>query len=197
MKPYHERKSYLWDLFGVENSEYTKFLSQIYVGAYSVIFIIFFVISRFFYWEYFSSIFSLLTGTTLFALLFIVAFAFTLNIDVYFSDEIGNLYKDTKDYKITMAWGIVLFVVAIFIQYYLDMVTDNYAFQCGAYLVDIDNGIYHITNCDCETLNEAPYIVEMRGFEIEEKTMCRLCSECKSIVDDAIGTYESERFYRK
>lgn len=197
MKHDYVRKSFLWDLLGVDNSKNIRILSHLYIGAYSVIYVIFLVISRYFYWEYFSSIFSLLTGTTIFALLFIAGFTIVLNFDVKFSNEIGNLYKETKEYKVTIVWGIAILITAIFIQYYLDVVTDHYEFQCGTYLVDIGNGIYHIKDCNCETINDASFIVEMRGFEIEENTTCRLCHECKYIVEDAIDTYESEMFYRK
>ena len=191
-----ESKSFLEDFFEVRNTEVIKGLARFYIGVYSFIFIVFFVVSHYFFWEFFSEIFSLLTGTSLFGLLFIIAFAYAFDLHKEVADRF-QVYEEKKIYKISMALGVISVGVAIFIQYTLDGVTDHYEFQCGTYLVDIHKGIYHILGCDCETLGNTWDVVEMRGFEIEQTTDCELCEECKWIVEDAIDTYESDRYYRR
>ena len=188
-----ESRSFLEDLFEVRNSEDIKWFARLYIGIYSFVLIVFFVVSHYFYWNFLSEFFSLLTGTSLFGLLFIIAFAYALD----FHKEITKRFPETKGYKISKVLGIISLGVAIFIQYTLDVMTDHYEFQCGSYLVDIHNGIYHVFGCDCETLGNTWDVVEMRGYEIEQTTNCELCEECKWLVEDAIDTYESDRYYRR
>jgi hypothetical protein len=191
-----ESKSFLEELFEVRNTEDIKWLARLYIGIYSFILIVFFVVSHYLYWKFLSEIFSLLTGASLFGLLFIVAFAYSFDLHKKVAKRF-QCYAEKKIYKISVVFGVILVGIAIFIQYTLDVMTDHYEFQCGTYLVDINNGIYHILWCDCESLQEAGSIVEMRGYEIEQTTNCELCEECKWIVEDAIDAYESDMYYRR
>lgn len=206
--------SFLRYLIGDIYGNRIEIFAKLYLGIYLIVFLILLIISRFFYWEFLSTIFSQLTGASLFSLLFIVAFIVALNFEIecdYDEDSEFNAirynYKTPSEYEIvkanpiykfTIIWAVTLTIASITIAYNLDKITDHYEFQCGTYWVDLGNDIYHyFTEKDCTTAKEANELIEMRGYEIEHHTNCRLCDECIDMLDYTYDTYESERYYRR
>lgn len=76
------KQSFLSKLLGRNTYNYFKKISKIIVLAYTIILIVLFWMSSFCYWSFFSWIFSIFTGTSLFFVLFVITMVVLFDFEV-------------------------------------------------------------------------------------------------------------------
>lgn len=178
--------------------------AKIIVPIGTVILAVLFQLTHFVYWEFVSSLLSLVTGTSLLFLAYIAALIVVLDIKVDVEEDEYEYYqyekKDTPKstaYKMTIVWGAILIVLGIAAIYFSNKYRKHYALECSTVLVDHAAGIYHLDyDNDCEVAAEAENLVKMKGYELEQ-TNYTLCEWCKDWADDVETDYETDRYYRK
>ena len=143
----------------------------------------------------------LLTGTSLLFIAYIAAWILILDVQVSVDEPERYVWKESEKvqrpfkYKLTIIWGIILIILGISAIYISNKYRKHYAFECGTYLVDTQQHIYHVDwNDDCDVANEAEELEERYGYEIDDSY--RLCESCKDFLDE-MESYESERYIRR
>ena len=195
------KKSFLREIIGNDSYDTLRGLAIIYVPVYVVVTGLVFLLTRFCYWGFLSTIFSLLTGWSLFSLLFIGSVMLICNIECngeeteYIDHNSGSIWKEDdinpRSYKWTIVWFVVLLVIGITFGVRSNRESSHYKFQCTTYLVDHQNGIYHIIeNDDCEDIANYDSLVEMKGREIERQTDYQLCTACEEWYEEVLYAQE-------
>lgn len=201
------KKSFLREIIGNDSYDSLRRLAILYVPVYVVVTGVVYLLTKFFFSGVLSSIFSLLTGWSLFSLLFIGSVMMICNIECkgeeteYINLNSGSTWKEdninSRSYKWTIVWFIVLLAIGITLGTISNRESSHYKFQCTTYLVDHQNGIYHIIeNDDCEDIADYDSLVEMKGHEIERQTDYQLCTSCEEWYEDVISDMEAQEHYR-
>lgn len=202
------KKSFLRKIIGNDTYDNLRGLAILYVVVYVVVTGLVFLLTRFFFWGVLSSIFSLLTGWSLFSLLFIGSVMLLCNIECngeeseYINLNNGSIWKEDninpKSYNLTVVWFIVLLALGITFGVISNREKSHYKFQCKTYLVDHKNEIYHIIeNDDCENISNYNSLIEMKGHEIEDQTNYRLCTSCEEWYEDVMNAIDESEHYRR
>lgn len=139
------------------------------------------------HWKFVSSILSLITGTSLLFLVYILAFVVLLDFGAQ-NDGDSNESRKTKSAFLIKVWPVILIILGVVAVILSNNFRKHYAFECETFLVDTESGIYHINyKNDCEEAAKAGNLIEMKGYEIEEAgyTFCEWCEEWEEEVRDA------------
>ena len=143
----------------------------------------------------------ILTGTSLLFIAFVAALIVLLDIQVNVDEPEQYAWEKPKkvkrpiSYKLTIVWGVILILLGISSIYFSNKYRKYYAFECDTFLVDTQQGIYHIEwNDECDVANEAQEMKKMYGYEIDESY--KLCESCKDFLED-MESYEYERYSRR
>ena len=141
------------------------------------------------YWSFFSTLLSLLSGTSLLFFVYVGMIIVLCDIKVEKSGE-RDLFdrreppfssKSTK-YKLTMVWFLLLLIIGITAIVFTNRYRKNYSFDCETFYVDESTGLYHLSD-DCDEIGESR-VVEMKGYEVVEKGYV-LCETCEYVADMA------------
>lgn len=152
------------------------------------------------HWKFVSSLLSLVMGTSLFFIAYVIEVVLLLDcgVDVVLEKDWKGFYHfptaKPDGYKRTVVWGTFLICLGIISIYTTNKYRNHYAFECDSFLVDECKEIYHLDgyNEDCDEIDDSRSLVLMKGFEIEEKGY-HFCASCKIWMEDAIASYESDR----
>ena len=202
------KKSFLRSIIGNDSYDRLRGLSILYVPIYVVLTGLVFLLSKFFFWKILSTIFSILTGWSLFSLLFIGSIMLLCNIECngevseYMNLNNGSTWKEDninpKSYNLTIVWFIVLLALGITYGVISDREESHYKFLCTTYLVDHNNGVYHIIeNDNCEDITNYNSLVGMKGHEIEAQTNYQLCTSCEEWYEDVMNAIDESEHYRR
>ena len=97
----------------------------------------------------------------------------------------------TKEYKLTILWGVVCLLLGIAAIYFSNKYRKHYAFECDTFLVDKQAGIYHLDwDNDCEVAVKSSNLEKMQGYQIEKKYT--FCEWCKDWEEEAIEEGEHD-----
>ena len=143
----------------------------------------------------------ILTGTSLLFIAYVAALIVLLDIQVNVDEPEQYAWEKPKkvkrpiSYKFTIVWGVVLILLGISSIYFSNKYRKHYAFDCDIFLVDHQQGIYHVEwNEDCDVANEAEELEEMYGYEISKDYS--FCESCEDFLIE-MESYESERYIRR
>ncbi len=187
----------------ISKSTYDQFLgyAKVIVAVGSCLLAICIGLSFFFHSSIINWFLQLLTGTSLLFIAYIAAWILILDVQVSVDEPERYVWKESEKvqrpvkYKLTIIWGIILIFLGISAIYISNKYRKHYAFECGTYLVDTQQHIYHVDwNDDCDVANEAEELEERYGYEIDDSY--RLCESCKDFLDE-MESYESERYIRR
>jgi len=187
----------------ISKSTYDQFLgyAKVIVAVGSCLLAICIGLSYFFHSSIINWFLQLLTGTSLLFIAYIAAWILILDVQVGVDDPKKYAWNESEKvqrpfkYKLTIIWGIILIILGISAIYISNKYRKHYAFECGTYLVDTQQHIYHVDwNDDCDVANEAEELEERYGYEIDDSY--RLCESCKDFLDE-MESYESERYIRR
>jgi hypothetical protein len=187
----------------ISKSTYDQFLgyAKVIVAVGSCLLAICIGLSFFFHSSIINWFLQLLTGTSLLFIAYIAAWILILDVQVSVDEPERYVWKESEKvqrpvkYKLTIIWGIILIFLGISAIYISNKYRKHYAFECGTYLVDTQQHIYHVAwNDDCDVANEAEELEERYGYEIDDSY--RLCESCKDFLDE-MESYESERYIRR
>ena len=197
-----DTSSWLKKTIGQETYNNFKGVANRCIPIASIIIIAVIALTQFFYWEWLSWILNLITGTSLIFIVYIVGLVVFLDKgikieqvnDPYRYDGYIHPVKQPKGYTATKIWGISLIFLAITAIYVTNEYRKHYAFNCETFLVDEDNGVYHLKENYDEYCGQ--HVTKMKGYQIEEHgyTLCKICDEWASDAEDYNG---SERFLRR
>lgn len=201
-------KSFLREIIGNDSYDNLRGKAKLYVPIYIVVTGLVFILTRICFLGWLSTIFSLLTGWSLFSILFIIYVILLCNIEcnceekIYFDPSSCYTWKEdyinSRSYKLTTVWFIVLLTIGITFGVISNREKAHYKFQCTTYLVDHQNRIYHIIeNDDCEDRAYYDSLVEMKGHEIERQTDYQLCTSCEEWYEEVISDMEAQEHYRR
>ena len=178
------------------NDLYDKKIASLVFVIYTIVLLVLFGISFVCYWSFFGSLFYMLTGWSLFFIAYIVSFIIFCDIRVPMRVD-TDLWRtnikltpiNTRAYKMTIAWTIILVAIGIAAIIFTNKYRKNYYFDCQTYYVEKSVGIYHLGD-HCDDISGS--VVEMKGYEIRENgyTLCDLCSDIAEMGED-------DRFVRK
>jgi hypothetical protein len=199
--------SFLEDIIGSEIYGVLGNCAQRYLLKATCVLGVVLILTFIVHWGFISSILNLVTGTSL---LFIVYVAcaivyFDKQIEVEIEDERRWMYEITpykdrkpKGYTKTKVWGIILIIIGISVIYVSNRYRKHYSFECETFLVDSSKGLYHLNgfNKDCEEIEKGTILVPMKGYKIENSNYS-FCPCCDEWAEDAVGSFESDRYYRK
>lgn len=192
--------SFLKNIIGCDRYDEFRCIAIRYIPIASIFLIVVFALTYFFYWSVLSWILNLITGTSLIFVAYIAGLVLLLDkgVTVELERDRYNNYKFPKEkpkgYKVTKIWGIILVILAILAIYFSNKYRKNYAFKCETFLVDENNGVYHL-NGSCDEKSKQ-YTTQMKGYEIDEHGYT-LCEICKDWASDTQDFYESEQFTRR
>ena len=187
----------------ISKSTYDQFLgyAKVIVAVGSCLLAICIGLSFFFHSSIINWFLQLLTGTSLLFIAYIAAWILILDVQVSVDEPERYAWKESEKVqrpfksKLTSIWGIILIILGISAIYISNKYRKHYAFECGTYLVDTQQHIYHVDwNDDCDVANEAEELEERYGYEIDDSY--RLCESCKDFLDE-MESYESERYIRR
>jgi len=170
------KKSFLSNLLGRNTYDTFKDYAKIIVPIGTCILAILFTLTFFVHWNIVSSLLSLVTGTSLLFIAYIGVIILLLDFEVDVEEPERSYYweepvkvKSRKEYKLTIAWGILLIMLGVTAIYFSNKYRKHYSFECSTFLVDEKAGIYHLDyDNDCEFATESDNLIRMKGYEIEE-----------------------------
>jgi len=194
------KQSFLSNIIGERTYNEFKGLACLCIPVATIVLVMVFILTRFFYWGFLSSILYLITGTSLIfiAYLFGVILLLDFGVEIELEETWDGRYKmpegKPNGYIVTKLWCITLIVLAIAAIYFSNRYRIHYAFECETFLVDEDDGIYHLEDGHDEEV--IYYTTEMKGYEIE-KHGYSLCESCKEWAEEFEELYEYERYSRR
>ena len=196
-----ETFSFIKDILGKNTYNEFKVYAKQYIPIATVVLIVVLALTYFFHWWLLSRILSIITGTSLIFIVYIIGVVLFLDygVEVELEETWNGGYKmpDNRpfNYKYgTKLWGITLIVLAIAAIYISHKYRTYYAFECETFLVDENTGIYHLEYGHDD--EEIRYTTKMMGYEIEENGYS-FCESCKEWLEEAEEEYESERYIKR
>jgi hypothetical protein len=196
--------SWIKNTFARTTYDDLKGVANRYIPIASLVLLVIFALTQFFYCDFLSQVLRLTTGASLIFVVYIIGLILFLDKAIkteYTPDphQFGD-YRYTppiekpKGYVYTKIWGISLIVLGIVAIYATHKYRKHYAFKCETFLVDEKNGIYHIIDIGDDKSRHCT--TKMKGYQIEEHGYT-LCETCDILASDAESEYESERFIRR
>lgn len=192
------KHSFLSNLFGRNTYDGIKKYAIKIVPIGTIVLILLFVLTRFFYWSFLSYILSLVTGTSIFFIGYAVCVLTLLDFEIEDEKEEKYYWDEPKKssmsmaYKKTIVWGITLLMIGVASVYYSNKYRKHYSFECDKWYVDLGKGIYHLYdyNDDCDMIEEDTDLRTMTGHEILESTNCKFCPSCEEWIEEAESNYD-------
>lgn len=143
------------------------------------------------------------TGTSILFLVYVVAFIILLDVEVEVEKEEPDYYVSkpikkpkTMKYKLTILWGVFLLAFGVCAICFTNKYRKLYAFECSTFLVDHNAKEYHLYwDNDCKVKAKAHNLEKMKGYQINKSYT--LCEWCKEWEEEAVATYNSERYIHK
>lgn len=195
------RQSFISNIIGSSTYEDFYGYSKIIVAIGTSLLAIFIGLSCFFHSGIINWFLQLLTGTSLLFIAYVAALIIILDIRVNVNEPERYAWEEPKKpqrpwtYKLTIVWGVFIVLSGIAAIYTSNKYRKHYAFDCDIFLVDHQQGIYHVEwNEDCDVANEAEELEEMYGYEISKDYS--FCESCKDFLIE-MESYESERYIRR
>ncbi len=196
--------SFLKNILGRNTYNEFKEYAKVVVPIGTCVLVVLVGLSMIVHWNFVSSLLSLVTGTSLLFIAYVVGVVLLLDrgVDVVLEKDWNGCYNfpttKPQGYKRTVVWGIFLICIGIGSIYATNKYRKHYAFECDSFLVDENKGIYHLDgyNDDCDEIDDSYDLIRMKGFEIEEKGYT-FCASCEIWVEEAETDYESDRYYRR
>jgi len=192
-----ETTSFIKSILGTNTYAEFKGYAKKYIPIATIVLVILLVLTYFFHWGFLSSILNLITGTSLIFIAYILGVVLLLDfgVDVELEETWNGSYRmpeaKPEGYNNTKVWGIVLIILVIGAIYFSNKYRKHYAFECETFLVDENNGIYHLEDGNDEEVME--YTTKMKGYEVV-KLGYTFCESCKEWEEEAEEIYESERY---
>lgn len=184
------KQSFLSNLLGCQEYKELRIWAKLIVPIGAGILILLYLLSSFFHSGIIKYLLNLTNGTSLLFIVYVLFFVVLLDIEVDVEEKEKNYWEDEKKapkpfkYKLTIVWGVVLLSLGIVAIYYSNKYRNHYAFECETYLVDEENGIYHLGwDIDCGALDDVDYLEPMKGYQINESF--KFCENCEEMLDEA------------
>ena len=128
----------------------------------------------------------LVTGYSLTFVVYVIAWWMVIDfkVEVKKTESVYSIEKveKPKTYKLTIIWGITIVILGIMAMHYSNKYRKHYALLCETFLVDCNSKVYHLEDSDCEGLQDAENVKEMKGYEIGKGYI--FCEECKEYSDE-------------
>lgn len=184
------KQSFISNIWGRQAYKEFKDWAKLIVPIGAGILLILYLLSFFFHAEIIKELISITNGTSLLFIGYILAVIVLFDIEVGVEEPERNSWDNEEKapkpfkYKLTIVWGVLLFVLGILAIYYSNRYRKHYAFECETFLVDEEKGIYHLDwDNDCEAAEEAESLEVMKGYQID-KTF-KFCEECEEWMEEA------------
>lgn len=195
------KQSFISNIIGSDTYKQFKHYAKIIVPIGTCLLAVFIGLSFFFHSGILGWFLQLLTGTSLLFIAYIAALVILLDIQVSVDEPERYAWEELKKsqrpwtYKLTIVWGVFIVLLGIAAISTSNKYRKHYAFDCDIFLVDHQQGIYHVEwNEDCDVAYEAEELEEMYGYEIsKEYTFCESCEDFLKEME----SYESERYIRR
>ena len=189
------KQSFISNLIGPNTyNDCLKYAKPI-VGIGICVLVLLYTLSYFFHSGVISYFVGLTNGLSLLFIGFVGEIILLLDIRVDVEEPEHNAWGKPekmlmpRNYKLTIAWGVVLILLGIIAIYFSNSYRNRYSFECDTFLVDKDAGIYHYDWIDdCEIAEEATSLEVMKGYQIDEHfTLCEWCKEEQEEVESEGG----------
>jgi hypothetical protein len=196
-----KKQSFLSNLLGEETYENWVGYAKISIAVGTIVLLILFGLSYFFYSSIVSYLLKLVTGTSLLFIAYVAMWVLLLDIEVSVDEPEVRSWGKPKEvakpisYILSTLWTIILIVLAIFAIYYSNRYRKQYAFECDTFLIDKHARLYHLDWTECDAIENAENLEEVQGYQIGSDFS--LCDECKEIAEEAEVEYESDRYFRR
>lgn len=185
--------SFLCKIIGKNTYHGFREFNTKYLVIYFIVLCVLYLLSNFVYWKFFSTVLSILSGSTIPYALFI--FCVILKLDKPYEVKKGYTFKDEeynqKRYRRSKLRGIALAICAALSMYFTEQYSDKYDFECSEFKVDITEGSVHLLK-DCDLIDYNHTIKTMKGHEFIDEDY-QICEAC----EDACSSYESDRYFRR
>ena len=194
-------KSYSYIKRKLGDSTYEEFrgYAKTYVPISTIILVVLLVLSQFVHWDIVSWLLNLALGTSLIFIAYVVGVILLLDfgVDVEMQeDRNGRLSLPEvmpDNFKNTILWAYTLFILGIGAIYFSNRYRNNYAFECQTFLVDENNGIYHLEeDCHFDDDDDMEYTTKMKGYELENYNYT-FCESCKEYLEEM--NYQTAKQY--
>lgn len=197
-----ENHSFIKDIIGRNTYDELKGYAREIIPLATVVLVVLWVLSIFVHWEVVSSLLSLTTGASLIFIVYIIGLIILLDkgVDVevkenYTNDKHYHHKEEPEGYGKTIVYGVFLIVMGIAAIYFSNKYRKNYSFECETFLVDPQEGIYHLDNNGCVVAADASNLEKMKGYQINE--YYTLCDWCEEWAEDAEDEFNSDRYFRR
>lgn len=193
-------------LFGDDCYDWLKSNARIIVAIGTCILSVLIGLSTICHFGFLCDLVSLVTGTSILFVLYVVALVVLLDIQVEIVEEEPDYIYYTpsepvkkikpKEYKLTIVWGVVLLILGIAAITFTNKYRKQYAFECTTFLVDHKSKEYHLEwDTDCEGAKYPDKLDKLKGYQIDDSYT--FCIGCKEWAEDASFEYESNKYFRK
>lgn len=188
------KQSFISNLIGKDVYLDFKEYAKIVIAIGTCILLILFLLTKFFYWEFLSSLLNIFCGSSILFIAYIAALIVLLDIEVDIEEpEYDYWSKKQKrpkpiSYKLTIAWGIILALLGIGAIHFSNNYCNHYAFECSTILVDSEAKIYHLDYNICEDAKTGSNLKRLKGHQIDDSY--RICIGCQEWAEDAKVEFE-------
>lgn len=179
------KQSFISNILGRNTYNEIKYYSKKVLVFGTVILCLLFTLSLICHYGFICDLLSMVSGTSILFLAYIVALIIVLDkeVDVDEPDPFiwGKLKKapKPKSYKLTVVWGVVLIAFGVSAIYFSNKYRKHYAFECSTFLVDNQACVYHLDfDNECEEAAISSHLEKMKGYQIDKTyTFCEWCNE--------------------
>lgn len=201
------KETFLSNLIGQRTYDDLNSYAKFIVPIGTLILLVLWGLSLLVHWGFISSLLNFLTGYNLlflaYIILLIIYLDFSIAVDIPKYES--KINKKIEKYicglilLIIIVHKIIIIGLGISAMYFSNKYKSHYAFECNTFLVDEKKGIYHLDgfNDNCEEIEDQSDLVKMKGYQIEQETDYTFCECCESWEEDALGSYEFDRYYKK
>lgn len=179
------KKSFISNLIGRSTYDWLKHNAKIIVSIGTSVLALLWGLTFICHFSVVSSMLYLVSGTSLLFIIYIAAIIIVLDCEVDIEEPDNYIWgkpkkhPKTKEYKLTIVWGMVLILLGATAIFFSDKYRKHYAFECDTFLVDNQSSIYHLDiDNDCEEAAKSNNLEKMQGFQIDKTyTFCEWCKE--------------------
>lgn len=179
--------SFFKQVIGKRTYEGFRYFSTKWFLIYVAVLLVTYVLSFFVYWSFVSEILQILTGTSLFSVLFLCCLILKLDIPFTPKEEYTevDVCYNKKHYRLTKVWAGFLCLFGILSLYFSESYSDSYEFKSSIVFVDEQSNTYHLFE-NCEDISNISVLKEMKGHEALELgyELCRGCEYLKEEYED-------------
>ncbi len=192
--------SYIKKILGESVYEEFKGYAKAYIPIATIILVLLLVLSQFIHWELVNWLLNLALGTSLVFIVYVLGVILLLDfgIEVEMEEDWDGKLSLPKvmphNYRNTIIGAYTLLILGIAAIYFSNKYRKNYAFECQTFLVDENEGIYHLKNGN--DAEDKEYTTEMKGYELKKHNYT-FCESCKDWIEETESEYDIERHSRK